>query len=109
MKAHESADMNTKTVQASGLLGHFSKSDIRYWQQTIFRQAYTRNGKTLLTKDWAMKIAHEGRRTSRPQRPERVHGDPVFIEFLGDGCGRLTWSVTNHGGPKLQGGVLSKG
>src|SRR5690349_6814219 len=62
MKAHKEADMNEKSVQESDLLGHFSKSDIRYWQQAIFHQTYTRNGKTLLTKDWAMKIAHEGRR-----------------------------------------------
>jgi len=66
MEAHESADMNEKSVQASGLLGHFSKSDVRYRQQTIFRQAYTRNAKTLLTKDWAMKIAHGGRREAFP-------------------------------------------
>jgi len=66
MKAHKGADMNAKSVQESNLLGHFSKSDVRYWQQTIFRQTYTRNGKTLLTKDWAMKIAHEGRRETFP-------------------------------------------
>jgi hypothetical protein len=57
MKAHESADMNEKSVQASGLLGHFSKSDVRYWQRAIFHQTYTRAGKTPLTNDRAMKIA----------------------------------------------------
>lgn len=29
MKAHKGADMNQKSVQESGLLGHFSKSDTR--------------------------------------------------------------------------------
>jgi hypothetical protein len=48
------------------VLGHFAKSDIRYWHQAIFRQTYTRNGQTLVTKDWAMKIAHEGRRETFP-------------------------------------------
>lgn len=66
MKAHKGADMNQKSVQESGLFGHFSKSDVRYWQPRIFHQSYTRNGKTLLTKDWAMKIAHEGRRETFP-------------------------------------------
>jgi hypothetical protein len=58
--------MNGKSVQDSAALGHFAKSDIRYWQQSIFRQTYTRNDQTLLTKDWAMKIAHEGRRETFP-------------------------------------------
>ena len=66
MKVHGSADMNEKSVQESGLLGHFSKSDVRYWQRAIFRQTYTHNGKTRLTKDWTMKIAHEGRRETFP-------------------------------------------
>ena len=58
--------MNQKSVQDSGVLGHFSKSDIRYWQRAVFRQSYTRSGKTLLTKGWVMKIAHEGRRETFP-------------------------------------------
>jgi hypothetical protein len=66
MQAHERADMNEKSVQESGLFGHFSKSDVRYWQRAIFHQSYTRAGKTLLTKDWAMKIAREGRRQTFP-------------------------------------------
>ena len=66
MAGHIRPGMNQKSVQDSGVLGHFSKSDIRYWQRAVFRQTYTRNGKTLLTKGWAMKIAHEGRRETFP-------------------------------------------
>jgi integrase len=66
MKAHKSADKNPKSVQESKVLGHYSKSDIRYWQQAIFRQTYTRNGETLITKNWAMKIANRGRRETFP-------------------------------------------
>ena len=66
MTDHERPGMNQKSVQDSGVLGHFSKSDIRYWQRAVFRQTYTRNGKTLLTKGWAMKIAHVGRRETFP-------------------------------------------
>jgi hypothetical protein len=42
-------------------LSHFPKTDIRFWQRAVFRQSYTRNGKSFLTKAWAMKVAHEGR------------------------------------------------
>jgi hypothetical protein len=66
MKGHNSSGMNRKSVQAEQLLGHFSKSDIRYWQRAVFCQSYTRNGKSFLTKAWAMKVAHEGRRETFP-------------------------------------------
>jgi hypothetical protein len=36
MKGHNSAGMNRKSVQAAPMLGHFSKSDVRYWQR-LFR------------------------------------------------------------------------
>jgi hypothetical protein len=58
--------MKQKSVQDLAVLGHFAKTDIRYWQRTIFRQTYTRNSGTLMTKNWAMKIAHEGRRETFP-------------------------------------------
>jgi hypothetical protein len=54
MSDHKRSGMNGKSVQDSALLGHFAKSDIRYWQESIFRQTYTRYGQTLVTKDWAM-------------------------------------------------------
>jgi hypothetical protein len=66
MKGHKPPDINEQNVQASDLLGHFSKADVRYWQPRVFRQSYTREGKTRLTKDWAMKIAHQGRRETFP-------------------------------------------
>jgi len=66
MSGHKSSEMNQESVQDRGVLGQYAKSDIRYWQQSIFRQTYTRNGQTLVTKDWAMKIAHKGRRETFP-------------------------------------------
>jgi integrase len=62
MADQSSSGMNQKSVQDLGVLGHFSKSDIRYWQQAIFRQTYTRDGQRRITRNWAMKIAHDGRR-----------------------------------------------
>ena len=32
----------------------------------VFRQSYTRNGPSFLTKAWAMKVAYEGRRETFP-------------------------------------------
>jgi hypothetical protein len=66
MKAHKPPDINEKSVQATGLFGHFSRADVRYWQPRVFRQSYTREGQMRLTKDWAMKIAHQGRRETFP-------------------------------------------
>jgi hypothetical protein len=62
MKGHNSAGMNRKSVQAEPKLGHFSKSDVRYWQRAVFRQSYTRNRHSFLMKAWVMKVAYEGRR-----------------------------------------------
>jgi hypothetical protein len=66
MKGQDSSGMNQKSVQADPMLGHFSKSDVRYWHGAVFRQSYTRNGRSFLTKAWAMKVAHEGRRETFP-------------------------------------------
>ncbi len=39
MKAQESAEKNPKSVQASKVLGHFAKAEVRYWRSllTCFR------------------------------------------------------------------------
>jgi hypothetical protein len=66
MTEQKRAGESIKSVQDVKMLGHFSKSDIRYWQAAIFRQTYTRSGRTFVTKDWAMKVAHEGRRETFP-------------------------------------------
>jgi integrase len=66
MMGHKRSGMKQKSVQDLSALGHFAKTDVRYWQRTIFRQTYTRNGETRVTKDWAMKIAHVGRRETFP-------------------------------------------
>jgi integrase len=76
------------------VLGHFSKYDIRYWHRAVFRQTYTRNGKTLLTKGWAMKIAHEGRRETFPlDTPNKAaaaaRARDIYLSLAGAG-----WEVT---------------
>jgi hypothetical protein len=37
MKAQEGAEKNPKSVQASKVLGHFAKTDVRDWQDELFR------------------------------------------------------------------------
>lgn len=39
-----------------------SKMDVKYWQGTIFRPGYVRDGKRHRVNDWSVKIQHAGRR-----------------------------------------------
>jgi integrase len=39
-----------------------SKTDIRYWQDVIFKPTYSRNGQTQRVEDWAARIQWRGRR-----------------------------------------------
>jgi hypothetical protein len=43
-----------------GALGHFSKTDIRLWQDRLFRQTYQNNGHLHRTSHWSAWIQHEG-------------------------------------------------
>jgi integrase len=40
------------------------KTDLRYWQDSIFRPSYTRNGEAVQATNWTAKMQHEGRRES---------------------------------------------
>jgi hypothetical protein len=66
-----------------------AKTDVRYWQETIFRQTYTRNGETLVTKNWAMKIAHLCRRetTLRPS----FYITTIFTSFINSETRVVSW------------------
>src|SRR5204863_3118510 len=35
---------------------------VSYWRRRVFRNTYTRNGRTLRVKKWSVKIQHQGRR-----------------------------------------------
>jgi integrase len=43
-------------------LSHFPKTDIRFWQNSVFRQPYTVGGARRLTKEWYARIQFQGRR-----------------------------------------------
>jgi hypothetical protein len=66
MKGHNSAGMNRKSVQAAPMLGHFSKSDVRYLQRAVFRQPYVVDGQRRLTKEWYARVQFQGKRAFFP-------------------------------------------
>jgi integrase len=41
---------------------NFGKTDMRYWQDVIFKPTYTKNGKKLRVEDWAARMQWRGRR-----------------------------------------------
>jgi hypothetical protein len=43
-------------------LSHFSKTDIRFWQNAVFRQAYTVENQRRLTKEWYARGQFRGHR-----------------------------------------------
>jgi integrase len=43
-------------------LSHFSKTDIRFWQNAVFRKAYTVDGRRRLTKEWYARMQFCGKR-----------------------------------------------
>jgi integrase len=43
-------------------LSHLSKTDIRFWQNAVFRQPYTKGSKRWLTKEWYARIQFRGKR-----------------------------------------------
>jgi hypothetical protein len=94
MKPHKGADMNEKSVQESGLLGHYPKGDLRDGSGRFCAGTYTRTGKALLTRDWAMKIAYPGRRETFPvgTRERRLRpGCAMFISRGSELLGGQPW------------------
>ena len=64
-------EVSKQNVQAH--TGRFPKTDVRYWQQAIFRPTYSRAGERVEVADWAVKIQHRGRReTFSLDTPNRV-------------------------------------
>jgi len=47
-------------------LSHFPKSDIRFWQTTVFRQPYIVDGQRRLTKEWYARVQFQGKRQFFP-------------------------------------------
>jgi hypothetical protein len=63
----ESTRLNAKSVQEVSKQkrvssGRHPKTDVRYWEQVLFRPTYTRDGRVRKVGEWAAKIQHLGRR-----------------------------------------------
>ena len=57
-------DVSAKSGQevAKQSNGFFSKTDVRYWRDAIFKPTYKRNGQILEIEDWSARIQWRGRR-----------------------------------------------
>src|ERR1700731_2370531 len=66
MRAHKTAYQNAKSGRVNPKLGHFSKTDVRYWQDGLFRETYRKNGRLLHTSGWYARLQHLGRRERFP-------------------------------------------
>jgi hypothetical protein len=58
--------MNEISGRVSKRLGQFSKTDVRFWQDRLFRETYRNNGRLRQTSHWLARIQHEGRRERFP-------------------------------------------
>jgi hypothetical protein len=54
--------MNEISGRVSSRLGHFSKTDVRFWQDCLFRETYRNKGRLCRTSHWSARIQNEGRR-----------------------------------------------
>jgi len=66
MKDHDHPGMNEKSGRVSNKLGHFSKTDVRFWQDHLFRETYRSKGRLCETSHWSARMQHEGRRERFP-------------------------------------------
>jgi hypothetical protein len=58
--------MNQKSGRVSEKLGHFAKTDVRFWQDRLFRETYRKDGRLRATSHWSARIQHEGHRERFP-------------------------------------------
>jgi hypothetical protein len=58
--------MNEKSGRVADKLGHFSKTDVRFWQSRLFRETYHNSNRLCQTSHWSARIQHEGRRERFP-------------------------------------------
>ena len=94
MKAHIGPGKNPKSGQALHRLGHFSKTDVRYWQERLYRQTYVKHNELLRTSNWYARIQHEGRREHFPlgtpnKAAAAAKARDIFLFLAANG-----WSLT---------------
>jgi len=66
MTPHKRSRIDEKSGRVSGRPGHFSKTDVRFWQDRLFRETYRSNGRKCETSHWSARLQHDGRRERFP-------------------------------------------
>ncbi|MBA2622672.1 MAG: hypothetical protein H0U88_03500, partial [Chthoniobacterales bacterium] len=67
-----------------------SKTDVKYWQRTVFRPVYVSDGKRQHVSDWSVKIQHAGRRETFPlgtpnKTAAAAKAKNIYLCLLGQG------------------------
>jgi len=62
MKEQKKIVQNQKSGGSEPVIRHFSKTDIRHWEQVLFHDGFTRDGKRHEVPDWSVRIQQKGRR-----------------------------------------------
>src|SRR5262245_14398828 len=92
----ENASLNKKSVQEvskrkqTEISGRYPKTDVRYWDRTIFKPKYTKDGRLGQVKHWAVKIQHLGRRETfslvKANRTEAsARAKEIYLTLKSDG------------------------
>lgn len=84
--------MNKKSGEETRFLSHFSKTDFRYWNESVFRKGYTKSGQRLYTKEWYARMQHDGRRDFFPlQTPNKAaaasRARDIYLYLVSHGWG----------------------
>jgi hypothetical protein len=63
MKNSKQMRSGTNSTSGQEVAKHrFGKTDVRHWQNAIFKPRYTRDGQTMELEDWSVRIQWRGRR-----------------------------------------------
>src|SRR5258708_19372015 len=86
-------------------LSHFSKTDIRFWQNAVFRQAYTVDGRHCLTKEWYARMQFRGKREffslGTPNKAAAAsRARDIYLSLVASGWDATLARFKNPGAPK---------
>ncbi len=75
-------------------LSHFPKTDIRFWQNAVFRQAYTDDGRRRLTKEWYARMQFRGKQAffslGTPNKAAAAaKARDIYLALLGSDIGQI--------------------
>jgi hypothetical protein len=93
-RPHIGPGKNPKSGQALHRLGHFSKTDVRYWQERLYRQTYVKHDELLRTSNWYARIQYRGKREHFPlgtpnKAAAAAKARDIFLFLAANG-----WSLT---------------